>query len=114
MARKRKRCVTPFPTFCEEIPRKYNVRAPTPKPMPGACNTGIRRRTRCQRARPNARPREWVPAFAGTAVDDALHGTLDGAYSLCNWRLSDSTSSDSETSLVTSASILRTACNTVV
>ena len=26
MARKRKRCVTPFPTFCEEIPRKYNVR----------------------------------------------------------------------------------------
>ena len=23
MARQRKRCITPFPTFCEEIPRKY-------------------------------------------------------------------------------------------
>ena len=30
MARQRKRCVTPFPTFCEEIPRKYNVPAAPP------------------------------------------------------------------------------------
>src|SRR5450631_1016171 len=36
-----------------------------------------------------------------------------GAHS-CNWRFSDSTSSESAVSLVTSASILRTACRTVV
>src|ERR1700686_3584378 len=37
----------------------------------------------------------------------------DGLYS-CNWRLSDSTSSQRAVSLATRASILRTACKTVV
>jgi len=38
---------------------------------------------------------------------------MRSAYS-CSWRFSDSTSSDSAVSLATSASILRTACSTVV
>ena len=40
MARKRKRRVTPFPTFCEEIPWKFNVRAASPADA-GACNPGV-------------------------------------------------------------------------
>ena len=41
-------------------------------------------------------------------------GRILQGYSLCSCRFKDSTSSESETSLVTSASILRTACKTVV
>src|ERR1700761_716899 len=52
--------------------------------------------------------------FAGTCASTAPRKRGGCVHSLCSWRLSDSTSSDSETSLVTNASILRTACRTVV
>src|ERR1700752_2795711 len=64
-----------------------------------------------------------APKCASAAREPGIHRNprVNGAgkrggrfHSLCNWRLSDSTSSDSETSLVTNASILRTACRTVV
>src|ERR1700757_1207899 len=49
----------------------------------------------------------------GEGTDSAWQRRRGGGYS-CNCRFRDSTSSDSALSLATSASILRTACNTVV
>ena len=53
-----------------------------------------------------------APANAGTGANKSAAGRRK-PYS-CNWRFSDSTSSDSAVSLATSASILRTAWSTVV
>ena len=74
MARQRKRCVTPFPTFCEEIPRKYNVPAAPPADA-GALIPGMA-----------GAKMAMVPALAGTMGQWRLGWNPDGgAYcSLCN------------------------------
>src|SRR3984957_315864 len=88
MARQRKRCLRPFPTFC--------AGNPTFPCVPGEAL--------------NPWPRPVRHADAGGRRDDAQR---EEPHS-CNCRFSDSTSSDSATSLATRASILRTACSTVV
>jgi len=97
MAAKRKGCVSPFPTFGVFAGLRANA-------------FRVYREGKPHHTFPDRtlwfQPHTALPAREG-------EGRLQDC-SLCNWRFKDSTSSDSETSLTTNASILRTACRTVV
>src|ERR1700740_3090495 len=89
----------PFSTICRRLPPENRVSASSAQADVLENFSWPQKNLPQSRYRGRGRELAWLGSRAG--------------YS-CNCRLRDSTSSDSAVSLATSASILRTACNTVV